>query len=97
TRFDDYTGTWVHHCHILLHEDMGMMQAMECIDDPAQVNYRVRAEPARHDMSGDEVSRIYPPPSAEVRYRQNLGFVDANELGGQTYPGFDLEVPTLQE
>ncbi len=97
TRFDDYTGVWVHHCHILLHEDMGMMQAVECVDDPTQVNYRVRHGVARHDMSGDEVSRIYPPPSPEIRYRQNLSFVDPNELGGQTYPGFPLEVPTLRE
>lgn len=25
TRFLDYTGRWVYHCHILLHEDHGMM------------------------------------------------------------------------
>ncbi|MBX7131561.1 MAG: multicopper oxidase domain-containing protein [Fimbriimonadaceae bacterium] len=25
TRFDDFTGLAVYHCHILDHEDMGMM------------------------------------------------------------------------
>lgn len=24
-RFDDFPGTWMYHCHILDHEDMGMM------------------------------------------------------------------------
>ena len=31
TRFADYTGRWIHHCHILMHEDMGMMQEVECV------------------------------------------------------------------
>jgi FtsP/CotA-like multicopper oxidase with cupredoxin domain len=26
TRFVDYTGTYVFHCHIVGHEDRGMMQ-----------------------------------------------------------------------
>ncbi len=29
SRFTDYRGTYVLHCHILSHEDMGMMQAVE--------------------------------------------------------------------
>ena len=28
SRFADYTGMWVNHCHILMHEDHGMMQAV---------------------------------------------------------------------
>lgn len=31
TRFLDFTGTYVMHCHILVHEDMGMMQAVEVV------------------------------------------------------------------
>jgi FtsP/CotA-like multicopper oxidase with cupredoxin domain len=34
TRFEDYTGTFVLHCHNLVHEDMGMMQALRVIADP---------------------------------------------------------------
>jgi|AGTN01.1.fsa_nt_gi Putative multicopper oxidases len=29
TRFADYTGTFVFHCHNLIHEDQGMMQAIQ--------------------------------------------------------------------
>ena len=25
TRFDDFVGKWVNHCHVLSHEDAGMM------------------------------------------------------------------------
>ena len=28
-RFDDYPGTWMFHCHILTHEDFGMMGVLE--------------------------------------------------------------------
>ena len=43
TRFADYTGRWIHHCHILMHEDMGMMQEVECVASAAAV----QREPAR--------------------------------------------------
>jgi FtsP/CotA-like multicopper oxidase with cupredoxin domain len=31
TRFRDYAGTFVMHCHMLAHEDMGMMQVVEVV------------------------------------------------------------------
>jgi FtsP/CotA-like multicopper oxidase with cupredoxin domain len=33
TRFLDFTGQFVMHCHILFHEDHGMMQLLEVVDD----------------------------------------------------------------
>jgi FtsP/CotA-like multicopper oxidase with cupredoxin domain len=30
--FRDYTGKFVFHCHVLGHEDAGMMQAVEVVD-----------------------------------------------------------------
>jgi FtsP/CotA-like multicopper oxidase with cupredoxin domain len=35
TRFSDYTGTFVLHCHNLVHEDMGMMQAIHVMPKSA--------------------------------------------------------------
>ena len=29
TRYERFTGTFVLHCHILTHEDLGMMQLVE--------------------------------------------------------------------
>ena len=31
TRFSDFSGVFVMHCHILAHEDMGMMQIVEVV------------------------------------------------------------------
>jgi FtsP/CotA-like multicopper oxidase with cupredoxin domain len=33
TRFLDFTGKYVYHCHILSHEDLGMMGIVEVVDD----------------------------------------------------------------
>jgi FtsP/CotA-like multicopper oxidase with cupredoxin domain len=34
SRFVDFTGQYVLHCHILIHEDLGMMQLIEVTGDP---------------------------------------------------------------
>jgi FtsP/CotA-like multicopper oxidase with cupredoxin domain len=33
SRFLDYTGDFMLHCHMMNHEDMGMMQAVEVYKD----------------------------------------------------------------
>jgi FtsP/CotA-like multicopper oxidase with cupredoxin domain len=38
TRFDDFTGMYVLHCHILIHEDQGMMQLIEVTAGPPTSN-----------------------------------------------------------
>lgn len=95
TRFDDFVGKWVNHCHVLLHEDNGMMQEVECTDDASRVNYRTRKTVASPSMPGDEVDAIYPKPSLDLMYRQNLSFVDMYEGELFEFPGFGLEVPKL--
>jgi FtsP/CotA-like multicopper oxidase with cupredoxin domain len=94
-RFADYTGSWIHHCHILMHEDMGMMQQVECVASAASCNANPRDRVAAHGMTDGEVTAIYPRPSIEIAYRQGLSFVDPNPTTGQVFPGFDLEVPKL--
>ena len=46
-------------------------------------------------MSAAEVDAIYPKPSLELMYRQNMCFVDPNETGYFEYPSFELETPRL--
>jgi hypothetical protein len=94
SRFPDFTGTWIHHCHILLHEDNGMMQTIHCVDDPAEADWMPRRRAASHGMDGRDVDAIYPPPSLELQYRQSVCFVDPSPGSEQVYPGFELEVPT---
>ncbi len=95
SRFADYAGLWVNHCHILQHEDYGMMQAVAAVARAEDANYNPRERVASHEMSLEEATRVYPRPSMELMYRQSLSFIDANPDLGQTFPGFDLEIPTL--
>jgi len=97
TRFADYVGRWIHHCHILLHEDHGMMQEVESSPRAEESNYRTRQRVASHDMPSSQVSDIYSRPSLEMAYRQGLTFVDSNPTTGQAFPGFELEIPRLDE
>ncbi|MDX1410172.1 MAG: multicopper oxidase domain-containing protein, partial [Saprospiraceae bacterium] len=97
TRFDDFVGEWINHCHVLIHEDNGMMQTVACSDKPGEANYHTRQSAARFDMSGAEVDAIYPKPSLELMYTQNLTFVDPSPVGGQEFPGFDLPIPDLDK
>jgi len=96
SRFADYAGMWANHCHILMHEDHGMMQAVEAVSRAEASNYRPRARVASHAMPVDDVNAIYPAPSRELMYRQSLTFVDSSPELGQTFPGFPLEVPALE-
>lgn len=95
SRFADYPGLWVNHCHILMHEDHGMMQAVEAVEQAADANYRSRTRAASHGMPADEVDAIYPRPGLELMYRQSMSFVDPHPEFGQVFPGFPLTAPTL--
>jgi FtsP/CotA-like multicopper oxidase with cupredoxin domain len=96
TRFDDFVGKWVNHCHVLMHEDNGMMQEVECTDDPSRTNYRTRSQVASPGMPAAEVDAIYPKPSRKLMYRQNLSFVDMYDGERFEYPGFEMEIPELE-
>ena len=87
TRFADYTGRWIHHCHILMHEDMGMMQEVECVASAASARANPRTAVASHAMTDAEVSAIYPRPSAEVAYRQSVSFVGSEPRHGAGVSG----------
>ena len=39
TRFVDYTGMYVQHCHILAHEDRGMMQLIEVVPNKTTIKH----------------------------------------------------------
>jgi Multicopper oxidase len=97
SRFADYTGMWVNHCHILMHEDHGMMQAVEVVPRAADTNYGPRTRVASHAMSPVDVSGIYPAPSLDLMYTQSLSFRDSSPELGQVFPGFPLTVPKLSE
>jgi len=94
SRFADFIGQYVHHCHILLHEDNGMMHVVETTQYVERTNYVPKTGAASFAASAEEVNEVYPPPSPRISYLQSISFVDPNDTG-QEFPGFDITVPDL--
>ncbi|MBX9690186.1 MAG: multicopper oxidase domain-containing protein [Candidatus Obscuribacterales bacterium] len=85
TRFDEYTGTYVTHCHRLNHEDNGLMSVINVI--PAQSTYAVAipGAPARaaevhvYDGKGDRLlATVIPFPSYEGNVNVSMGDLDGD-------------------
>ena len=94
SRFMDFEGEYVDHCHILLHEDNGMMQRIMVLGDPASSNYEPRAAVASGDAAAADVDAIYGKPSPVDSWKRSMSFVDGNATG-QVFPGegFDTTPP----
>jgi suppressor of ftsI len=50
-RFEQFTGRFVYHCHILDHEDQGMMLVVDVVGHPQRVN----VQPSGHPAGGGEI------------------------------------------
>lgn len=48
TRFEDFSGKFVYHCHILGHEDAGMMGIVEVVDPNAGPDTTEQVSPSAH-------------------------------------------------
>ncbi|HEY3135702.1 MAG TPA: multicopper oxidase domain-containing protein [Blastocatellia bacterium] len=48
SRFVDFTGLYVQHCHILAHEDRGMMQLLQVCRDPNSQECKNQASEVKH-------------------------------------------------
>jgi hypothetical protein len=87
TRFDEYTGLYVMHCHRLNHEDNGLMALINVI--PAVSPYAVAipgapgkpAEVRLYDGNGDRfVATIIPFPGFEGSVNVAMGDVDGDGI-----------------
>ena len=93
SRFPDYIGAYVNHCHILLHEDNGMMQVIEVTPFADQANYELKDDLASSTADATDVSEIYPRFDQERQWEQSMQFVDPNPHNGQKFPGFVVGPP----
>ena len=95
SRFVDFEGEFVNHCHILLHEDNGMMQRVMIVGNPSNANYEPRRAVVSPDAPQADVNAVYDKPSVADSWEQSLHFVDGTN-SGQVYPGdgFVVDVPT---
>ena len=87
TRFDEYTGVYVMHCHRLNHEDNGLMALINVI--PAVSIYAVAipgapgkpAEVRLYDGNGDRfVGTVVPFPGYEGNVNVAMGDVDGDGI-----------------
>ena len=87
TRFDEYTGLYVMHCHRLNHEDNGLMSLVNVI--PAVSTYAVAvpgapgkpAEVRLYDGNGDRfVATVIPFPGFEGSGNVAMGDVDGDGI-----------------
>lgn len=62
SRFWDYPGEFVNHCHLLQHEDWGMMQTVAVVSSEADADYT--PQPSGYQ---------YPPPSLEEMFEASMG------------------------
>ena len=83
SRFPDFVGKLVNHCHILQHEDNGMMQPVEIVPDAADANF----EPATSLPSESGPTAVTQAMMVEA-FRECSRFVDANPQPrrAQEYP-----------
>jgi hypothetical protein len=92
SRFPDYIGLLVNHCHILLHEDNGMMTGVRITQFAKETNYTPTTLVASPSDSAEAVSQLYPRPSLDEAYVQSLSFNDPNVIAtggfetGQVFP-----------
>ncbi|MEM6455917.1 MAG: multicopper oxidase domain-containing protein [Acidobacteriota bacterium] len=87
SRFPDFVGSWVNHCHLLLHEDNGMMQVVQGTPFADEANYTTADRVAEGGLTPpDRTDALYPPPARDEVYRRSLAFVDPNHASGQQFP-----------
>lgn len=87
SRFPDFVGTWVNHCHILLHEDNGMMQVVQGTPIASEANYDTADAVAQGGLNNpNQTNKLYPPPDLKSMYRHSVAFVDPNHTTGQKFP-----------
>ena len=79
------TAARVHHCHILLHEDNGMMHVIEATPFADASNYM-----PQRDL---DVELNSPRPTREESYSLSNMFYDSDTATGQYYPGFRVTAP----
>jgi FtsP/CotA-like multicopper oxidase with cupredoxin domain len=92
-RYPDYLGLLVHHCHLLLHEDNGMMTGVTVTQFAKDTNYAGSDSVVNSGDSPEQVDLIHPAPSPSESFVASAQFKDSNHFTGQTYPGFPIKAP----
>jgi FtsP/CotA-like multicopper oxidase with cupredoxin domain len=95
TRFDAYSGVFVHHCHNLEHEDLGMMQNFQVLPPPTLTVHRdgtsvtlswPESEPGwRLESSTQGSGTLWQPVAEPPKLLAGRWTVTVSELAGQGF------------
>ena len=87
TKFEDYTGLFVMHCHRLNHEDNGLMTLVNVIPEVSSYAVAVQGSPGRsaevnvYDGNGDRLmAKVTPFPGFEGALSVAMGDVDDDNV-----------------
>src|SRR5262245_27908031 len=87
TKFEDYTGIFVMHCHRLNHEDNGLMMLVNVIPAVSSYAVAIPGGPGKstsvriYDGSGDRhIATVVPFPGFEGNVSVAMGDVDADGI-----------------
>lgn len=85
-KFEDYTGTFVNHCHILFHEDAGMMQAVRVIlnTDSSFVTKETSANPVELSLGSDPDNTFRLDAYRQSQIEVNSASADINFIGDRS-------------
>lgn len=89
SRFPDFVGKMVNHCHILQHEDNGMMQEVMITQSLKKTNYVPNTKISNDSMSSEQVSNLggsYTPESPADAYRRCSRVMDMNHMDSPDLP-----------
>lgn len=89
SRFPDFVGKMVNHCHILQHEDNGMMQEVMITQSLEKTNYVPNTKISNDSMSSAQVSNLggsYTPESPTDAYRRCSRVMDMNHMDSPDLP-----------
>lgn len=75
SRFMDYVGKYVNHCHLLQHEDWGMMQAVEVLKKPASTETDAEKIPNYIPLPKDQARNVFPGLNLRQMVALNVGKV----------------------
>jgi len=92
-RYPDYLGLLVNHCHLLLHEDNGMMTGVTVTEFAEETNYSGSDAVVRPGDPNEVVDELHPSPSLSESFVASAQFIDPNHNTGQIFPGFPVIPP----
>ena len=94
--FQDYLGTYVYHCHILPHEDAGMMQAIMVVENTA-ASWLVAAEGVKAARKNGNVAQSFDVRLARDYSTYQVDIITRRDATLQRFQVGDISADYVQD